>query len=81
MAFHKPMWVYNNTLQANAASSRVASKQASNTWLPYTLIDAVLKAAEEETAPSTRTQSLRGTLQSEVTSRINHVQRQSEKAH
>jgi nuclear pore complex protein Nup160 len=62
--------------KANTALSRAPQKTASVTWLPYTLIDQVL-AASAQNDLTTRGQSLRTELQTEVNNRVRRMQKMS----
>ncbi|TDL29800.1 hypothetical protein BD410DRAFT_817789 [Rickenella mellea] len=67
----------NLVRKAKASASRTPSKQAGSTWLPYTVIDAVVNAAEtwrggEDTV---RTAKLRDAVLREVNDRIKRVGR------
>ncbi|KAI0363723.1 hypothetical protein BV20DRAFT_957701 [Pilatotrama ljubarskyi] len=56
------------------------SKTASATWLPYTLIDQVLVAAESQPDLSPRGRGLLGDLRAEIASRMKRVQKFSQAA-
>ncbi|TFK87436.1 hypothetical protein K466DRAFT_663014 [Polyporus arcularius HHB13444] len=54
------------------------SKTAAATWLPYTLIDQVLVAADSQTDLSPRGRVLLGELRTEIASRMKRVQKSSQ---
>ncbi|KAL7282041.1 hypothetical protein ACG7TL_003508 [Trametes sanguinea] len=56
------------------------SKTASATWLPYTLIDQVLVAADSQQDLSPRGRSLLGDLRTEIANRMKRVQKFSQAA-
>jgi len=58
--------------------SRTTHGAHSRTWLPYTLVDAVLKSTEDNTSKDI--QSVRSMLENELNLRIARVKKQSEKA-
>jgi len=65
--------------KATASWARASVTQSSTTWLPYALIDAVLKSTEDNLSPAA--QNTRRALQGELTQRITRIQKQSEKSH
>ncbi|KAL5508105.1 hypothetical protein ACEPAH_5723 [Sanghuangporus vaninii] len=66
--------------KSNTALDAISSKQASCTWLPYSVIDAVLKSSEDsEDSPAPQLQKQRQALQKEVTSRILRLRKDAEK--
>ncbi|KAI0356677.1 hypothetical protein OH77DRAFT_1423630 [Trametes cingulata] len=61
--------------RSDARLTDEVSKTASATWLPYTLIDQVLVAAESQPDLSPRGRSLLGDLRTEIASRMKRVQK------
>lgn len=50
-------------------------RSAAATWLPYTLIDQVLLAAESQDDLSVRGQDLRKQLRAAISTRLKHVEK------
>ena len=69
------------SLQDDARLQQEQATGPASTWLPYTLIDQVLLAAQSQEDLSTRGQSLRKELQAEVASRIKRLQKLSQSPH
>ncbi|KAG6378387.1 hypothetical protein JVT61DRAFT_12642 [Boletus reticuloceps] len=64
--------------KADAALSRLPPKTSCATWLPYTLIDQVLVAVAAQDDLSTRGQTLRRTLQADISNRLKRMQKISQ---
>jgi len=63
--------------KANAPLSRMPQHRASTTWLPYTLIDAVVETARTDKAISPETHNQLGELQRELQMRVKQLQKMS----
>lgn len=74
---HSPCVTVRGLSQADAALSRAQPNTASATWLPYTLIDQVLVVAAAQDDLASRGQTLRRTLQTEISNRVKRVQKMS----
>lgn len=64
-------------VQANAPLSRMPQHRAGTTWLPYTLIDAVVETARTHKAISPETHNQLGELQRELQLRVKQLQKLS----
>lgn len=62
--------------QSTSSWGDSSSPQAGSTWLPYTVLDAVLKATEEDI--SERAQNLRKRLQVGIENRLTRLQKHTE---
>ena len=67
-----------SVLQSDSRLTDELAKTAGATWLPYTLIDQVLVAADSQTDLSPRGRSVLGELRAEIASRMKRVQKFSQ---
>ena len=69
-----------NPVQSDARLAQEQPKTSAATWLPYTLIDQLLMAAESQPGLSARGQALSKELRGTIMNRINRVQQYSHAA-
>jgi nuclear pore complex protein Nup160 len=67
-----------SSIQSSKSWDLASSIRPSKTWLPYNLIDSVLKITNEHSVPSVH--RLQSTLQSELTLHMNRLKKHSERS-